>query len=124
MTHKASCILESPSLTRMYLKDRITFDQAWGIEEFIRWRNGALYMKTTPGPSQLIADFMRIQRQLRSRKGREAETILNHFVQSPTADPWTPYDAKYLKQSGWMKDMIYFMGEKLKHLPTYFGEEA
>ncbi len=121
MTRKPLLLLESPSLLRMYLKNKITFDQAYGIEEFFRWKNQAVYEPHVKRKLQMIADFMRVRRAISSRD-RASEIMLWHFVGSDTPQTWSPYDSIHKKRKGWMKDTILFMGRQLDHVVNYFGE--
>lgn len=117
-TRTTVLFLESPSLIRMQLKGKITFEQAFGIEEFIRWRNRAVY--STTYKSAMIADFMRLRRDLTGREGHLGEIVLNRFVISQAPAFWSSYCPKYGKHRGWMKALILFVGERLDHVHGYF----
>lgn len=125
MTHKITWWIESPSLIRMHLKDKITYDQAFGIEEFFRWKNQATYQPDVNEENdrlKMIGDFIRVRKELRYWRGKAAEVLLWHFVCSNEAQTWSPYDDIHKKRKGWMKGMILFAGEQLSHVSGYFGE--
>lgn len=117
-------VIESPSLIRMYLMGKITFEQAFGIEEFIRAKNQIPYEPKVIRIGRMFGDLNRTRRDLISREGRNAEEILNRFVNNPYMEFWTVYDKEYGKRKGWMKELILFAGEKLDHVHVYFTENG
>lgn len=125
ISRKALLIIESPSLMRMHLMGKITFEQAFGIEEFVKFSCRTPLMPYIPKVrrhNQMIGDFNRLTHQLKSREGHIGGRVLSQFMASEAVSRWTQWDGMHGKRRGWMKELILFAGEKLDHVHVYFTE--